>query len=88
MIHHVNIEWNDFYKLEDKSGYYYVTHGNGAKMYYKDGKLHNEFSWAEHIKYYQKHYYLFGKCFGWNANYSDEEWTILAKKYIKMKAFF
>lgn len=82
MIKYTEIEYKDWILLKNRSGYICVKHIN-RERYYKDDELHNEFGPAVSWHDGAKRYYLYGKFYGYEEDYTNEQWI----RYCKLKAF-
>lgn len=50
-------------------------------------QFHNEFRSARTWEYDLDKYYLYGKFYGKQNEYTDETWKVFAARIIKLKAF-
>lgn len=85
---HKEILYNDWFNLTDKSGAYYYQFSDALTVYRLDSLRHHEYGAAlVFTEENYRHYYLFGKFYGNQTNFTDETWQIFAAKLIKLKVF-
>lgn len=85
---YIEIEFEKFNRLLDKSGYYKVIYFSNPPDYYKDGKLHNETGPARIFKDFPHHeYFLNNYKYGTESNYTNESWAKFAARIMKLRAF-